>query len=297
MAATFASETTAQSRVPRVLGIFVRSHWAVRLGSTGSLTIIVLLLLTPFIAPYDPSEQDIRNRLDWPSAAHWLGTDQFGRDILSRVLYGGLFSVSIAAVTLILSAVIGMAIGAIAARAGGIVDEVVMRTSDLLIAFPDIVIALFLISLLGADHVTLIIALTIGGWMPFALVMRALTLELNSKDFIVAAEALGCSKWFIVTRHIIPNTLGPILAMAFLRYGHNLIIIGGLSFIGLGVQPPASDWGAMLSEGRSYMDRMIWIILAPGLAIFITALAVTLVGKGLEFGRFNRQIGDHRETA
>lgn len=285
MANIIATTTKHPRRLPGILKWYAHSHWAVRMGSVVAGTILLVLLLTPLIAPYDPNQQNIFNRLAWPSTNHWLGTDQFGRDVFSRVLYGGLFSVSIAAITLTLSAVLGMLIGAIAARAGGILDETMMRTSDLLIAFPDIVVALFLISLFGAGHGTLIIALTVGGWIPFALVMRALTRELNTKDFVVAAEALGCSKWFIIRRHIVPNTLGPILAMAFLRYGHNLIVIGGLSFIGLGVQPPASDWGAMLSDGRSYMDRMMWVVLAPGLAIFMTALSVTLIGKGLEAGR------------
>lgn len=288
MADGMAIATTGLTGPWRIFRRFARAHWTIQIGSVAIVAIVALLVMTPLIAPYDPSQQNILQRLMWPSSGHWLGTDQFGRDILSRVLYGGLYSVSIAAITLFLSTVIGVAVGAVAARAGGVVDEGIMRLSDLLIAFPDIVIALFLISLLGADHVTLIVALTIGGWTPFARMMRALTLELNTRDFIVAAEALGCSRWFIVTRHIVPNTLGPIVAMAFLRYGHNLIVIGGLSFIGLGVQPPASDWGAMLSEGRGYMDRMIWVVLAPGLAIFITALSVTLIGKGLEFERLRR---------
>lgn len=273
----------------RLSSRFRRSHWTIKLGAVVALSTFAVLLLTPLIAPYDPNQQNIMNRLSWPSADHWLGTDQFGRDVLSRVLYGGLFSVSISALTLLLSAIIGMAIGAISARVGGVVDEILMRISDLIIAFPDVVIALFLISLLGPSDVTLIAALTIGGWTTFARMMRALTLELSAKDFVVAAEVLGCSRWFIITRHIVPNTMAPIVAMAFLRYGHNLIVIGGLSFIGLGVQPPASDWGAMISEGRSYIERMIWMVLGPGIAIFVTALSVTLIGKGLEFERLERE--------
>lgn len=260
-------------------------HWMLLLGGVLFTVIAVMLVLTPWIAPYDPAAQDILRRLGSPSAAHWLGTDQLGRDVLSRVLYGGRFSVTMAAVTLVICAVVGTILGAISARAGGAADEMLMRLVDLLVAFPDVVIALFLISVFGPGYGTLIAALTITGWTPFARLMRGLTLEINAKEYIEAAEALGCSRWFIIFRHIVPNTLGPIFAISFLRFGHKLITVGALSFIGLGVQPPDSDWGAMLSDARNFMDRMPWLMIAPGLAVFVTALSVTLIGKGIELER------------
>lgn len=259
-------------------------NWMTRYGLTTLALLLALLIATPWIAPYDPDAQDLLNKLQYPSAAHWLGTDQYGRDVLSRVLHGGLFSISIAGITLVLCTAIGMAVGAISARQGGFIDEALMRLVDLKISFPDIVVAMFLIAALGSGQGTLIIALTAIGWTPFARMMRNLTLEVGTKEYIEAAEALGCSQRFIILRHILPNALGPIAAVAFLRFGHMLIAIGGLSFIGLGVQPPASDWGAMLSEARNYMDAMPWLAIAPGLAIFITALCVTLVGRGLQAG-------------
>lgn len=259
-------------------------NWMTRYGLTALFLLLALLIATPWIAPYDPDTQDLLNKLQYPNAAHWLGTDQYGRDVLSRVLHGGLFSVSIAGITLVLCTAIGMAVGAISARQGGFIDETLMRLVDLKISFPDIVVAMFLIAALGSGQGTLIIALTAIGWTPFARMMRNLTLEVGTKEYIEAAEALGCSQRFIILRHILPNAIGPIAAMAFLRFGHMLIAIGGLSFIGLGVQPPASDWGAMLSEARNYMDAMPWLAIAPGLAIFITALCVTLVGRGLQAG-------------
>lgn len=259
-------------------------NWMIRYGLTALFLLLALLIATPWIAPYDPDAQDLLNKLQYPNAAHWLGTDQYGRDVLSRVLHGGLFSVSIAGITLVLCTAIGMAVGAISARQGGLIDEAMMRLVDLKISFPDIVVAMFLIAALGSGQGTLIIALTAIGWTPFARMMRNLTLEVGTKEYIEAAEALGCSQRFIILRHILPNAIGPIAAMAFLRFGHMLIAIGGLSFIGLGVQPPASDWGAMLSEARNYMDAMPWLAIAPGLAIFITALCVTLVGRGLQAG-------------
>ncbi len=259
-------------------------NWMTRYGLTALTLLLALLIATPWIAPYDPDAQDLLHKLQYPSAAHWLGTDQYGRDVLSRVLHGGLFSISIAGITLVLCTAIGMAVGAISARQGGFIDEALMRLVDLKISFPDIVVAMFLIAALGSGQGTLIIALTAIGWTPFARMMRNLTLEVGTKEYIEAAEALGCSQRFIILRHILPNAVGPIAAMAFLRFGHMLIAIGGLSFIGLGVQPPASDWGAMLSEARNYMDAMPWLAIAPGLAIFITALCVTLVGRGLQAG-------------
>ncbi|GAA0703706.1 MULTISPECIES: ABC transporter permease [Streptomyces] len=263
-------------------------HWTQRVGAVVLALVLVTLLLTPWIAPFDPARQDLTQRLAGPSAQHWLGTDQLGRDILSRLMYGGRFSVSIAAVTLLLSAVVGTVIGAFSARRGGIVDEVVMRATDLLIAIPDVVVALFLIAAFGTGYGMLIAALTIVGWTPFARLMRGLALEINSREYIEAAEALGCSRTFIVFRHVIPNALRPVLALGFLRFGHKLITVGGLSYLGLGVQPPGSDWGAMLLDAQPYMQRLPLLVLAPGAAIFLTALSVTLIGHGMEVHRKRR---------
>ena len=224
-------------------------------ASCCSRTILLILLLTPWIAPYDPATQDLTNRLAGPSSEHWFGTDHLGRDVLSRLMWGGRFSVTIAAITLVICAVTGIVIGALAARRGGWLDELVMRTVDVLICFPDVVIALFLIALFGTGYGTLIAALTITGWTPFARLMRGLALEINAKDYVEAAEILGSPKAYIVFRHVIPNAIRPVLAMGFLRFGHKLITVGALSYLGLGVQPPDSDWGAMLLDAQPYMER------------------------------------------
>ncbi|MFI1848355.1 ABC transporter permease [Streptomyces sp. NPDC020480] len=263
-------------------------HWTLRLGAVALALVLIVLLLTPWIAPYDPAHQDLGRRLAGPDAHHLLGTDQLGRDILSRLMYGGRFSVSIAAVTLLLSAVIGTVIGAFSARRGGVVDEVVMRTTDLLISIPDVIVALFLIAAFGTGYGMLVAALTLVGWTPFARLMRGLALEINSREYIEAAEALGCSKAFIVFRHVIPNALRPVLSLGFLRFGHKLITVGGLSYLGLGVQPPDSDWGAMLLDAQPYMERLPLLVIAPGAAIFVTALSVTLIGHGMELKRKRR---------
>ena len=172
---------------------------------------------------------------------------------------------------------------------GGWLDELVMRSVDVLICFPDVVIALFLIALFGPGYVTLILALTITGWTPFARLMRGLALDINSKDYVEAAEILGSPKSYIVFRHVIPNAMRPVLAMSFLRFGHKLITVGALSYLGLGVQPPDSDWGAMLLDAQPYMERAPGLGILPGAAIFLTALSVTLIGQGLDLKKAKRK--------
>jgi peptide/nickel transport system permease protein len=266
-------------------------HWTFHLGAGLLFAVVLILVLTPWIAPHDTASQDLTNRLAGPSGEHWFGTDHLGRDVLSRLMWGGRFSVTIAAVTLVICAATGSIIGALAARKGGWLDELVMRSVDVLICFPDVVVALFLIALFGTGYGTLILALTVTGWTPFARLMRGLALEINSKDFIEAAEILGLPKTYIVFRHVIPNALRPVLAMGFLRFGHKLITVGALSYLGLGVQPPDSDWGAMLLDAQPYMERAPWLGILPGAAIFVTALSVTMIGQGLDVKKARRRRG------
>lgn len=268
-------------RAPSLLG---GMPLGVLVGGAVTLAILLCLVFAPLLAPYDPARQDLVHRLAAPSALHWLGTDHLGRDELSRTLYGGRFSVTVAAISLALSLAIGVVAGVVSARARGWVDEMLMRLVDLLISFPDVVVALFLVAILGQGYVTLILAMTAVSWTPFARVMRGLAMEIYSRDYIRAAEILNCSRGFIVLRHVIPNAMRPLAAIALLRFGHKLIVVGGLSFLGLGVQPPMSDWGSMLAESRRYMDRAPMLVMAPGLAIFVTALAVTILGQGFDAG-------------
>ena len=284
---------SAQPHRPNVFALLVRGArsrpWTFNFGVVLLATIVLILLLTPWIAPYDPAAQDLPNRLAGPSAEHWLGTDHLGRDVLSRLMWGGRFAVTIAAITLVICAVTGIVIGALAARRGGWLDELVMRTVDVLICFPDVVIALFLIAIFGTGYGTLIAALTITGWTPFARLMRGLALEINAKDYVEAAEILGSPKTYIVFRHLIPNAIRPVLAMGFLRFGHKLITVGALSYLGLGVQPPDSDWGAMLLDAQPYMERAPLLGILPGAAIFLTALSVTMIGQGIDVRKTRRK--------
>ncbi|MFN3525119.1 MAG: ABC transporter permease [Paracoccus sp. (in: a-proteobacteria)] len=256
-------------------------HWTFRAGCLIALLIVVMITVAPSIAPYDPGAQDLLARLQGPSAAHWLGTDHLGRDTLSRILVGGQFTVTISAIVVVITIVIGTAIGVIAGRTGGLVDEIAMRVVDLLISIPDVVIAIFLIGILGPGWFTLILSLTIIGWTPYARLARGLTREINSREFIRAAEILGMPRRFVMLRHILPNCIRPIAAVSFLRFGHKLITIGGLSYLGLGVQPPNPDWGLMLAEAQPYMERAPLLMIAPGAVIFLAALGVTWIGHGL----------------
>lgn len=264
-----------------IRSILVVAPWTAVVGSGFSIFIVGLVIAAPLVTPHDPTEQVLLNRLQWPSSLHWLGTDQLGRDVFSRLLHGGRFSLAIAAITVGISAVAGSIIGAVSGYVRRTFDDVTMRLVDLLVPFPEVVVALLIVAMLGPGFTTLVIALTVLGWTPYARLARGLTLNIRTQGYIEAAHALGCSHRFVIGKHVLPNALKPILALTFLRFGHKLIAVGALSFLGLGVQPPDSDWGAMLADALPYMERMPSLIIAPGLAIFLSALAITLAGQGI----------------
>ena len=239
----------------------------------------LVALFAPILAPHDPNDQNLTARLELPSLAHPLGTDHLGRDVLSRLLVGSRFSLAITTVAVLISGVFGTLVGAIAGRVGGATDEAAMRVVDVVLVFPDLVVAFALASMLEQGFGTIVLAVTIFAWTPYARLARAVTLEVNTREFMEAAVALGSTPLFILRRHVLPNIMGPILAMGFLRFGQLLITIAGLSYLGVGAQPPTPDWGAMLWEAQPYMRRVPSLTLIPGAAIFITALSVTLLGQ------------------
>ncbi|MBD1541756.1 ABC transporter permease [Arthrobacter sp. IA7] len=253
----------------------------VRLAACMLAVVVLSVALAGWIAPYPSAQQDLASRLSAPTGAHWLGTDHLGRDTLSRLLDGGRFSLTIAALATVLTAVIGTAIGVLSARRRGWLDEFFTRTNDILLAMPEMVVALFLVAALGAGYPSLLLALTVTGWTPFARLARALAYDVSARGFIEAARVLGCTPWFTVRRHILPHLAGPLLGQATLRFGQFLISVGALSYLGLGVQPPQSDWGSMLAAAQPYAVRSPLTILAPGLVIFTVALCVTLIGQHL----------------
>jgi peptide/nickel transport system permease protein len=282
---TMATGLALPSPLARVRAYVLSRHWTFLTGATLFAVILTLIVFAPWISGHDPAKQALLLRLKPPSAEHWLGTDNLGRDLFSRILHGGRFTVSIAAITVVLTVVIGTIVGVISGRKGGFVDDLLMRVVDLLLSVPDAIIAIFLVAIIGPGFGTLVLALTIVGWTPYARLARGLTMEVNSRDYIRAAEVLGMSRSYIVFRHVIPNMIRPISAVSFLRFGHKLITVGGLSFLGLGVQPPASDWGLMLADAQPFLERAPMLMIAPGLAIFLTALSVTWIGQGLEIDR------------
>ncbi|TDL40961.1 ABC transporter permease [Kocuria rosea] len=253
----------------------------VRAAAAVLALIVLSVVLSPWIAPYPPAAQDLTARLAPPGPAHWLGTDHLGRDTLSRLLDGGRFSLVTAAVATVLTAAIGTGIGVLSARRRGWVDELLTRTNDVLLALPEMVVALFLVAVLGPGPLSLLLALTVTGWTPFARLARALAYDVSARGFVEAARVLGCSPSFVVLRHILPHLSGPLLGQAALRFGQFLITVGALSYLGLGVQPPQSDWGAMLAAAQPYAVRAPVTVLAPGLVVFTVALCVTLIGQRL----------------
>jgi ABC-type dipeptide/oligopeptide/nickel transport system permease subunit len=283
--------TRLRARRRPILRELAGVHWTVIVGGGVFLVICALLVLTPWITPQDPNLQNLTHRLAPPTVGHLLGTDAYGRDVLSRLMVGGRFSVTIAAMTVVLSSTVGTVVGILSGRLGGFVDEITMRSADVLLAFPDILLALVLIVILGPGPRTVVIAMTLVGWTAFARLARAMTLEINTRGYIEAAKALGCSQRFIVFRHVLPNALNPVLSLALSRFAYQLITVGSLSYLGLGVQPPASDWGSMLSDGQPYLQQDPLLVAAPGLAVFITALSLTMAGQGLNHGRLRLQAG------
>ena len=255
------------------------------LRASVALPLLALVIVTfaaifaPLLTPYDPNDQSLDARLESPSAAHPLGTDHLGRDVLSRLIAGSRYSLAITTVAVLISGVFGTLLGAFAGRAGGATDETAMRVVDVVLVFPELIVAFALASLLKPNFATIVFAVAIFAWTPYARLARAVTLDVNTREFMEAAVALGSPPWFILRRHVLPNIMGPILAMGLLRFGHTLITIAGLSYLGVGAQPPTPDWGAMLWEAQPYMRRAPLLGLIPGATIFITALSVTLLGQ------------------
>ena len=246
------------------------------------IAIVVFVSITaPWISPYEPDQQILLDRLQSPSSTHLLGTDHLGRDVLSRLMYAGRFSLTVTAIALILSAILGTILGAISGRAGGLIDEIIMRIVDLLLAFPSEILALLIASILKPGALTIVLAVLTTGWTTFARLARASSLEVGAKEYILAATSIGSRELTIIRRHILPNILPPILALFFVRFGHLMLGIAGLSYLGLGAQPPTADWGLMLADAQPYMQRVPTLVLAPSGMIFITALSVTILGQAI----------------
>jgi peptide/nickel transport system permease protein len=241
-----------------------------------------IAVAAPAIAPYDPVSLDPKNRLLPPSSTNWFGTDDGGRDIFSRVVFGARYSLLAAAVVLTLAVTFGTAVGLIAGFAGGKIDEALMRLTDMFLAFPALVLAMGISAALGASLANSMIAIAVVWWPWYARLVRGQTLRLRHEQFVDAARASGASDAHMIVRHILPNCWTPIIVQVTLDVGYAILTTASLSFIGLGAQPPTPEWGAMVATGKDYILDQWWMSTFPGLAIFLAVMAFNLVGDGLQ---------------
>lgn len=251
------------------------------IGAILILFFIVVAIIGPFLAPYSPTEQDLVNKLQGPSAEHWLGTDHFGRDIFSRIIHGTGLTLIVGFFSVALGATVGVFLGIISGYYGGRIDSIIMRLMDILLAFPSILLALAIVTVLGGSLVNVIIAVAISSIPIFARIVRGSTLSVKKLEYIDAMRALGASDARIIFKHILPNISSPIIVQATLSIATSIISASGLSFLGLGAQPPTPEWGAMLSDGRNYLYNAPHVATFPGLAIVAVVLAFNMLGDGL----------------
>ncbi len=253
-------------------------------AAVGAVVLIVLLVITiaaPVLTSYDPIEQSLRERLEPPSQTHLLGTDNFGRDILSRILYGARISLRVGFISVGIAAAIGLTLGLTAGYYGGRVDAVVMRLMDVLLAFPGILLALLVVAVLGSSLTNLMIAVGVGNIPPFTRLVRGSVLAARGNVYVEAARVIGCRDRRIMWRHILPNITAPLIVFATLGVAGAILTGAALSFLGLGVQPPEPEWGVMLAEGRGYLRGYWWVATFPGFAIILATLAINMLGDGL----------------
>jgi len=266
----------------------VRSFWhALRrnqLALAGGVVVVfvaVLALLAPAIAPMDPNRPDVKKILDSPSGRHPLGTDQLGRDVLSRMLYGARVSLAVGFVSVGIATVIGIALGSAAGYHGGTIDAMVMRLVDLMLVFPRFFLLLAVLGFLRPSIWTIMAVIGLTGWMSVARLVRAEFLSLREREFVLWSQSIGASAFRIIWRHILPNAIAPVLVAITLGIPAAILAESGLSFLGLGVQPPHATWGNILSEGKDAIEIGWWLSVYPGLAILITVLSYNLLGEGI----------------
>lgn len=269
-----------QSEYVRVLKQMSKNKLAM-LGLIILLAELVVVLLAPVIAPYEYAYMDVMAMQQGPSAAHWFGTDELGRDIFSRVLYGGRYSITMGLFAVMISQAMGMTLGAIAGYFGGQVDNVMMRTLDIVQSLPAMLLSIVLSAVLGPGDLNTILALSVNGMPGAARMLRAQMMKVRDNEYIEAAQSINCSKVRIIVNHMIPNSFSPNIVQATMGVAHMITMAASLSFIGLGVQPPTPEWGAMLSGARQFIRQCPHMVIFPGLAIAITILALNLMGDGL----------------
>ena len=255
-----------------------------RLALIGGAIVLVLALMAaaaPLVSPHDPHKPDVKRILEPPSARHWLGTDQIGRDVLSRMLYGARVSLAVGFVSVGIATAIGIALGAGAGYHGGPVDGAVMRLVDLMLVFPRFFLLLAVLAFLKPSIWTIMVVIGLTGWMGVARLVRAEFLALKEREFVIWSQSIGASAFRIIWRHILPNAMGPVLVAMTLGIPAAILTESGLSFLGLGVRPPYATWGNILNEGKEVIELAWWLSVYPGLAILVTVLSYNLLGEGI----------------
>lgn len=257
-----------------------KNHMAL-FGLSVMVFFCVIAILTPWIAPYGYEQQNLQLGASPPSAAHWLGTDIFGRDMLTRIMYGSRVSLLVGFVATGVALVIGVLWGTVAGYAGGRVDAVMMRLVDILYALPFMIFIVLLMVVFGRNILLLFLAIGAVEWLTMARIVRGQVQNLRHQEFIEAAFSMGLSRWIIIRRHLIPNTLGPVIVYTTLTIPNVMLLEAFLSFLGLGIQPPQSSWGLLISHGVEGMEEYPWLLIFPGLALSITLFALNFLGDGL----------------
>lgn len=258
----------------------MKNNFTFSLGITVCIMWIIVAVVSPWISPYNYLAQDLTNRFQAPGSLHWFGTDSIGRDIFSRVLIGSRLSLLAGLVTIILASVAGMIYGGIAGYLGGLVDEVMMRVSEMVMAFPAIILAMTIAAALGPSLFNTLLAMVIIWWPNYARVMRSMVIANKENEYVEAARSLGASHFRIYFREILPNSIGPVLVLATLDFGNAILLFSGLSFLGLGSPPPTPEWGAMVADGTLNFNYW-WIGAFPGLAILTMAVGANFIGDSL----------------
>jgi len=263
------------------MSVWYRLNLTARIGLVVLILFVLVALFAPLVSPLDPNEQNLSRRLEGTSVQNLLGRDEFGRDILSRIIYGSRVSLAVGILVISISLTIGVSIGIVVGYLGGWLDELAMRVVDIVLAFPGILLAIALMAVLGQSLFNVVLALCITGWAPFARLARGEALSVRERQFVLAARALGASTLRVVARHILPNIISPILVKATLGMAGVIVAEAALSFLGLGVRPPTPSWGAMLNAGRAFILVTPHLVVFPGIAIMLVVLSLNFFGDGL----------------
>lgn len=280
----------------RTRWVYFRQHLLALVGAGIVVALLVVALLAPILAPRNPIEQDLYNRLRSPDLSFPLGTDDFGRDILSRIIYGSRISLRIGLISISIALLAGSTIGLAAGYRGGIIDSLVMRFMDILLAFPSILLAIAIVAVIGPGIENVMIAVSIVLVPQFARLVRASALSIRELPYIEATRALGSGEFRLMFRGVLPNCLAPLIVQATLSLGTAMLDAAGLSFLGLGAQPPTPEWGSMLSNGRELLLKAPWVMAFPGMAIFVVVLGLNFLGDGLRDVLDPRGLIPHKQT-